>query len=258
LSKRYKQYFMCEIYPIAMFLMPKYRDFTVSRHYQSVWIVRYCIQIAQGITAYSECTLTLSQHELSASMFWQLTVKYSKPTRTLVGYIFSLKGHAAPVETLFSSLSYSKPKIRNKMVSQNLKIIGTVRKHLKKVEPTKGSGKRTRDKAKGVNTNVESNELLSDVIQEEEEDVENFDFVEALENDIFEDDDFDAIFENDDFDDLSDMEHVHSCSNYFIDGLFDMNTFEAASVDVDNSNSTQDNQIHDEEEGIFTVDDILA
>jgi len=49
--------------------------------------------------------------------------------------------------------------------------------------------------------------LLSDVIQEEE-DVEKFDFVEAFKNDIFEDDDFD---------DLSDMEHVHSCSNYFID-----------------------------------------
>jgi len=37
-----------------------------------------------------------------SQFFWQLTVKYSKPTRTLVGYIFSLKGHAAPVETLFS------------------------------------------------------------------------------------------------------------------------------------------------------------
>jgi len=37
-----------------------------------------------------------------------------------------------------------------------------------------------------------------------------------------------------------------------------MNTFEAASVDVDNSNSTQDNQIDDEEEDIVTVDDILA
>ena len=95
---------------------------------------------------------------------------------------------------------------------------------------------------------IESNSLLSDVIQEEE-DVEKFDFVEAFKNDIFEDDDFD---------DLSDMEHVHSCSNYFIDWLFDMNTFEAASVDVDNSNSTQDNQIDDEEEDIVTVDDILA
>ena len=46
LSKRYKQYFMCEIYPIAMFLTPKYRDFTVSRHYQSVWIIRQIVTIA--------------------------------------------------------------------------------------------------------------------------------------------------------------------------------------------------------------------
>jgi len=81
---------------------------------------------------------------------------------------------------------------------------------------------------------------------------------QAFEKNIFEDDDVDAIFEDDDFDDLSDVEHVHSCSTYFIDGLFDMNTFEAAGVDVNNSNSTQDIQTEDDEEDIFTVDDILV
>ena len=271
LSRRYKQYFMGEIYPIALFLAPKYRDFTVSRHYETSWFIRQivtlaikwkfsksdCTLIAHVISTYLECNLTESQHEMSLRIFWQLTIKYSKPTRTLVGSIFSLKGHAAPMETLFSSLSYSKPEIRNKMDTQNLKIIGTVRKHLKKVEPTKGWGKRSRDETKEVNTNVKSNEMLSNFIREED-DVEEFDFLEAFEKDIFEDDDVDAIFEEDDFDDLSDVEHVHSCSTYFIDGLFDMNTFEAAGVDVNNSNSTQDIQIEDDEEDIFTVDDILV
>jgi len=42
----------------------------------------------------------------------------------------------------------------------------------------------------------------------EEDDLKEFNFVEAFEKDIFEDDYFD---------DLSDVEHVHSCSTYFID-----------------------------------------
>ena len=46
------------------------------------------------------------------------------------------------------------------------------------------------------------------------------------------------------------------CSSYFIDGLFDIDIFEEASIDVDNSNAVEDNEIDDED--IFTVDDILA
>ena len=265
LSNRYKQYFMSEIFPIVLFLTPKYRDFSTSRFYQKDWIIRQiiilaikwkfskndCTEIAQDISVYSECELTEREHEQSVRVFWQLTIKYNKPTRTLVRYMFSIKGHGAPVETLFSSLSYSKPKIQNKMVTENLKIIGTVRKHLKKKEPIKGRGKRSRDKTKGVNT-------LSDCFlgPDEEEDVEEFDFVEAFENEILEEDDFDALLEDDDFDYSSDVQQISSCSSYFIDGLFDMDIFEVASIDVDNSNAVEDNEIDDED--IFTVDDILA
>jgi len=64
--------------------------------------------------------------------------------------------------------------------------------------------------------------------------------------------------EDDDFDYSSDVEQIRSCSNYFIDGLFDMDIFEVASVDVDNSNSKEDNQIDEDEDDIFTVDEVLA
>ena len=37
-----------------------------------------------------------------------------------------------------------------------------------------------------------------------------------------------------------------------------MDIFEVASVDVDNSNSKEDNQIDEDEDDIFTVDEVLA
>ena len=52
--------------------------------------------------------------------FWKTTQQFAKPTRKLASFVFQLKLHAAPVETLFSSLSYSKPKIKNKMMTDNL------------------------------------------------------------------------------------------------------------------------------------------
>jgi len=71
-----------------------------------------------------------------------------------------------------------------------------------------------------------------------------------------EEDDVDALLEDDDFDYSSDVEQISSCSSYFIDGLFDMDIFEVASIDADNSNTVEDNQI--DEVDIFTVDYILA
>ena len=214
---------------------------------------RDCYQIAQDISTYVECNLTVSQHEMSPSTFWHCTIKYSKATRTLVGYIFSLKGHAAPVETIFSSLSYSKPKIRNKMTSTNLKIIATVQKSLKRGEPTKSSGKRTHDATTGVNPNVDDNsdELLFTFIWQDDN-VEEFDFEEAFEEVISEDNDFGDLL------DVESVELVLSSSNNFIDGLFDMNKFNAAGVHVNASNPTHNIQNEENDEEFFTVDDILV
>jgi hypothetical protein len=151
-----------------------------------------CHQIAQDITAYIECDLTVSQKEMSPSTFWNCTIKYSKATRTLVAYMFSLKGHAAPVETIFLSLSYSKAKVRNKMTDTNLKIIGIVRKSLKRREPTKDCGKRTRDTTNGVmdiNFDKNSDDMLNSFMQHDDS-VEEFDFAQEFEHMITEDDDF--------------------------------------------------------------------
>ena len=73
--------------------------------------------------------------------------------RKLVSFVFQLKGHAAPVETLFSSLSYSKQKIKIKMMTDNLKIIGSIHKSLKDSIPTQCKKDRKRDKTVEVKVN---------------------------------------------------------------------------------------------------------
>ena len=108
--------------------------------------------------------------------------------------MLKLKGHAAPVETLFSSLSYSKPKIRNKISPENLKIIGTVRKSLRRSIPvTAGPVKRVREA--GVNADMGTNTLLPELDQDH---VDEVDFVEDLQQ-IFDDDDDD---DDEQFDEL--------------------------------------------------------
>ena len=94
-----------------------------------------CQHIAEDMTTYSELEFTVSLEEMSPSTFWKCSLHFAHFTRTLSSYIFRLKGHAAPVETLLSSLSYSKPKIGIRLSSTNLKIIGKIRKSLKRNEP---------------------------------------------------------------------------------------------------------------------------
>ena len=85
--------------------------------------------------------------------FWKTTQQFAKPTRKLASFVFQLKGHASPMETLFSSLSYSKPKIKSKMMMDNLKIIGLICKSLKDSNPTQCKNDRKRDKTVGVEVN---------------------------------------------------------------------------------------------------------
>ncbi|KAL7568052.1 hypothetical protein ACA910_020772 [Epithemia clementina (nom. ined.)] len=77
--------------------------------------------------------------------------------------VISLKGHGAPVESFFSSLSYQKPKIRNRLTFDNLKIISTIRKNLKRSgmatpdKTTTNINSRKRAKTTGVDTTVSDN-----------------------------------------------------------------------------------------------------
>lgn len=118
-----------------------------------------CQQIAQDISIYAELQFTQSQQEMSPSTFWKCSLQFAHCTQTFSSYVFKLKGHAAPVETLFSSLSYSKPKIRNKLTSSNLKIIGTVKKSLQRNLP-KGDQrkKRLREATTGVDISDKDND----------------------------------------------------------------------------------------------------
>ena len=85
--------------------------------------------------------------------FWKTTQQFAEPTRKLASFVFQLKGHAAPMETLFSLLSYSKPKIKNKMMTENLKILGSICKSLKDSIPTQCKNDKKRDKTVGVEVN---------------------------------------------------------------------------------------------------------
>ena len=73
--------------------------------------------------------------------------------RKLATCVFHLKGHAAPMETLFSLLSYSKPKIKNKMMTDNLRIIGLIHKSLKDSIHTQCKNDGKRDKTVEVEVN---------------------------------------------------------------------------------------------------------
>ena len=55
--------------------------------------------------------------------------------RRLAVMTFKLKGHAAPVETLFSEMSYTKTKTRNRINVDNLKMFTMIRKDLMRSIP---------------------------------------------------------------------------------------------------------------------------
>ena len=149
-SKQYKQYFLHPVYVIAMSLSPKYCNLAIgkdfSHDYLKPEIVKLamnwkfkkdeCIQLAQDIHKYNSFIFTKDLKTMTPMYFWKTTQQFAKPMRELVSFVSQLKRHAASMETLFSSLSYSKPKIKNKMMTDNLKIIGSIHKSLKDSIPT--------------------------------------------------------------------------------------------------------------------------
>ena len=155
-----KEYFLHPVYVIAMYLSPKYCHLAISKNFTHDYlkpeIVKLtmnwkfkkdeCIQLAQDIHKYDLFSFTKDHKTMTPMSFWKIAQQFTKPTRKLASFVFRLKGHAAPMETLFSSLSCSKPKIKNKMMTDNLKIIGSIHKSLKDSIPTqrKKIGKGTR------------------------------------------------------------------------------------------------------------------
>ena len=150
-----------------MYLSPKYCKLAISKNFSHNYlkpeIVKLamnwkfkkdeCIKLAQDIHKYNSFIFTKDHKTMTLMYFWKTTQQFAKPMRMPASFVFQLKGHAAPVETLFSLLSYSKPKIKNKMMTENLKIIGTICKSLKDSIPTQCKNERKRDKTVGVEVN---------------------------------------------------------------------------------------------------------
>jgi hypothetical protein len=69
---------------------------------------------SKGLNSYRVIPFKNTPTELSVLLFWQSNAQFGLPMMRLCQWFFELKGHAAPVETLFSNLSYATSKIINK------------------------------------------------------------------------------------------------------------------------------------------------
>ena len=120
-SKWYKQYFLHPVYVIAMYHSPKYCDLATSKNFSHDYlkpeIVKLamswkfkkdeCIHLAQDTHKYNSFIFTKDHKTMTTVYFWKTTQQFTEPTRMLASFVFQLKGHTPPMETLFSSLSYS-------------------------------------------------------------------------------------------------------------------------------------------------------
>ena len=67
--------------------------------------------------------------------FWKTISKFDSSLRRLATMIFKMKGHAAPVESLFSGMSDTKTKTCNCMNMENLKMFIMIRNNLARSIP---------------------------------------------------------------------------------------------------------------------------
>ena len=169
LSRRFKQYFLQPpIYFVVLFLWPMYRDFTISKKFTFEWIKREtlkvakswkfskndCILIIQSLTQYVNTPEDQFMMNLDPIIFWNSTAKFHPPMRQLAVMLFKVKGHAAPVETLFSGMSYTKTKTRNRMNVENLKMFTMIRKDLLHSLPESNKKNRKRKINSDIATNI--------------------------------------------------------------------------------------------------------
>ena len=79
--------------------------------------------------------------------FWKTTSKFDSSLSHLATMIFRMKGHAAPVESLFSGMSYTKTKTCNHMNVENLKMFTMIRNDLARSIPESEKKQRKRKKS---------------------------------------------------------------------------------------------------------------
>ena len=86
-----------------------------------------CIAIHQSLQMYFATKENDFMLSLDPISFWKTTSKFDSALRHLATMIFKMKGHAAPVESLFSGMSYTKTKTCNHMNMENLNMFIMIR-----------------------------------------------------------------------------------------------------------------------------------
>ena len=89
-----------------------------------------CIAINQSLQMYIATKKNDFMLGLDPISFWKTTSKFDSALRHLATMIFKMKGHAAPVESLFSGMSYTKTKTCNHMNMENLNMFIMIRNDL--------------------------------------------------------------------------------------------------------------------------------
>ena len=74
-----------------------------------------CIAINQSLQMYIATKENDFMLGLDPISFWKTTLKFDSSLSHLATMIFRMKGHAAPIESLFSGMSYTKTKTCNRM-----------------------------------------------------------------------------------------------------------------------------------------------
>jgi len=194
LSRRAKQYDQ-EIYFIAFFLCSKYKRVAISGNwtFRRIWNSLLSLVKAWGYTVndVEKLRTEISQYHNHDELFiaaeglpqgprayWDLMIEV--PTlRKLALKVFAIVPHGAAVERLFSILSLSKSKIRNKLSIDTMKQIAMMRAELKKnyIQPTVGS------RLSSFNAQNEIRSNIAEVINNDEEEINDHD-QEQLHDDI--------------------------------------------------------------------------
>jgi hypothetical protein len=94
-----------------------------------------CIAINQCLQMYIATKKNDFMLGLDLISFWKTTSKFDSSLRHLATTIFKIKGHAVPVETLFSGMSYTMTKTYNHMNVENLKMLTMIRNDLARSIP---------------------------------------------------------------------------------------------------------------------------
>ena len=114
-----------------------------------LWIfTKYeCIAINQSLQMYIATKENDFMLGLDPISFWKTTSKFDSALRHLATMIFKMKGHAAPVESLFSGMSYTKTKTCNHMNVENLKMFTMIRNDLARSIPDSEKKQRKQKKS---------------------------------------------------------------------------------------------------------------